>query len=92
MKRLKEMGAVAFSDVGKDDMQPPHIQAQNAYRKYSKNTNGTMKPFFVTSEYKSINNPKPLRLKIDMTGISEDTKTNTTITNSPAPRAGYQNE
>lgn len=81
----------AFSDVGKDDVQPPHFQARNAYRKHSKNTDGTTKSFFVTSEYKGITNPKPLRLKIDETGIYEDTRISTTIINSPAPRAGYQN-
>jgi len=82
----------AFSDVGEDDTQPPHFQAKNAYKRYSQNADGTMKTFFVTSEYQGIINPKPLRLKIDTTGISEDTGISATIINSPAPRAGYQNE
>lgn len=81
----------AFSDVGEDDTQPPHFQAKNAYKKYSKNADGTMKPFFVTSEYKGTTHPKPLRLKIDETGICEDIGISATIINSPAPRAGYLN-
>lgn len=78
----------AFSDVGEEDTQPPHFQAKSAYRKYSKNEDGTYKSFFATSEYRGIANPKPLRFKIDATGVREDTSLSTTIINSPAPRAG----
>lgn len=78
----------AFSDVSKGDNQPPHLEAKKAYKKYSKNSDGTDKMLFVTSEYKGKENPKPLRFKIDMTGIREDTGTSSTIINSPAPRAG----
>jgi len=78
----------AFSDVGADDTQPPHIQAKKAYIKYSKNADGTEKMFFVTSEYRGITNPKPLRFGIDLTGITEVREKNIPITSSPAPRAG----
>lgn len=78
----------AFSDVSEDDTQPPHIEAKRAYKKYSKNADKTDKKLFITSEYKGITNPKPLRFKIDITGIREDTKNSFTIINSPAPRAG----
>jgi hypothetical protein len=78
----------AFSDVGVGDKQPPHVQTRTAYKKYSKNADGTFKTFFVTSEYKGKTNPKPLKFKIDKTGIREDTGISATIINSPAPRAG----
>lgn len=78
----------AFSDVGEGDTQPPHTEAKKAYIKYSKNSDNTEKKLFVTSEYKGITNPKPLRFKIDITGIREDTVANCTFISSPAPRAG----
>lgn len=79
----------AFSDInGEDDTQPPHLQAKKAYQKYSKNSDGTTKTLFVTSEYHGTQNPKPLRFAIDFNGIHEDIKTYNTIINSPAPRAG----
>lgn len=78
----------AFSDVGEGDKQPPHLEAKKAYKKYSKNSDKTEKKLFVTSEYKRNGNLKPLRFKIDETGICEDIKSSFTIINSPAPRAG----
>ncbi|MBD5401303.1 hypothetical protein HDR58_00680 [bacterium] len=79
----------AFSDInGDDDTQPPHLQAKKAYQKYSKNSDGTHKTLFITSEYHGTKNPKPLRFEIDSNGIHEDIKTYNTIINSPAPRAG----
>lgn len=78
----------AFSDVGEDDNQPPHLEAKKAYKKYSKNSDKTETTLFITSEYKGKINPKPLRFKIDKTGIREDTGTSFTIISSPAPRAG----
>lgn len=78
----------AFSDVGENDTQPPHLEAKKSYIKYSKNSDNTDKKLFITSEYKGKMNPKPLRFKIDITGIREDTENGFTIINSPAPRAG----
>lgn len=78
----------AFSDVGDEDTQPPHVQAKKAYRKYSKNTDGSSKTLLITSEYSGKTNPKPLRFKIDCTGIREDTGFNTVFIHTPAPRAG----
>lgn len=78
----------AFADVGENDTQPPHIQAQKAYKKYSKNSDGSSKIMFITSEYKGKTNPKPLRFKIDCTGIREDTGIASTFIRTPAPRAG----
>jgi hypothetical protein len=78
----------ALSDVGEDDTQPPHFQAKKAYIKFSKNADGTAKTFFVTSEYKGIVTPKPLRFTIEDTGIKEDTVISAKIISSPAPRAG----
>lgn len=79
----------AFSDVGENDTQPPHIQAQKAYKKYSKNVDGSDKILFITSEYKGKTNPKPLRFKVEHTGIREDTEIATTFIHTPAPRAGF---
>lgn len=79
----------AFSDVGDDDTQPPHVQAKKAYRKYSKNADGSIKSLLITSEYSGKTNPKPLRFKIDCTGIREDTGFNAAFIHTPAPRAGF---
>lgn len=78
----------AFSDIDEDDKQPPHSEAKKAYKKYSKNSDKTDKKLFITSEYKGKKSPKPLRFKIDATGICEDINSGFTIINSPAPRAG----
>lgn len=78
----------AFSDVREEDTQPPHLEAKKAYKKYSKNSDGTEKTFFATSEYRGTINPKPLKFKIDSNGIQEDTKMQSNIINTPAPRAG----
>lgn len=79
----------AFSDVVEDDdTQPPHAQAKKAYRKYSKNTDGSSRILLITSEYSGKTNPKPLRFKIDCMGIQEDTGFDATFIHTPAPRAG----
>lgn len=78
----------AFSDAGDGDAQPPHIQAKKAYRKYCKNADGSSKTLLITSEYGGKTNPKPLRFKIDRTGIREDTGFNAAFIHTPAPRAG----
>ena len=78
----------AFSDVGDGDAQPPHVQAKKAYRKYCKNADGSSKILLITSEYGGKTNPKPLRFKIDCTGIREDTGFNAAFIHTPAPRAG----
>ena len=79
----------AFSDVKEGDTQPPHLQAKKAYQTYSKNSDGSSKILFITSEYKGKNKPQPLRFEIDFSGIHEDIKTYSTLIISPAPRAGY---
>ena len=78
----------AFSDVGDGDTQPPHAQAKKAYRKYCKNADGSSKTMLITSEYGGKTNPRPLRFKIDRTGIREDTGFNAAFIHTPAPRAG----
>lgn len=78
----------AFSDVGDDDPQPPHVQAKKAYRKYSKNADKSSKTLLITSEYRGKTNPKPLRFKIDCTGIREDAGVDAAFIHTPAPRAG----
>ena len=78
----------AFSDVEDDDPQPPHVQAKKAYRKYCKNSDKSNKTLLITSEYRGKTNPKPLRFKIDCTGIREEAGGDATFIHTPAPRAG----
>ncbi len=72
-----------FSDVGKDDTQPPHYQTRDAYIEYS-----GKKRFIATMEYPNERNPKPLVYEIDMFGIHEKPNILSPIISTPAPRAG----
>jgi len=72
----------AFSDVGSDDDQPPHVQTRDAYKKYSS------KEFIATMESPNEKNPQPLVYEIDHRGITKKMSTVSPIITSPAPRAG----
>ncbi len=50
-----------------EDVQPPHRQAANYYKKIIKDSNGQFK---VTMETPSEANPKPIKLKISSTGVA----------------------
>lgn len=82
----------AFADVGENDTQPPHIQAHKAYKKYSKNADKSSRSILITSEYGGKTAPKPLRFKIDYRGIQEETGISATFIQTPAPRAGSNDE
>ena len=74
---------------GREQTQPPHVQAKKCYQRYLNEVGGTK--FLVTMEEPNGNKPEPLEFKIDTNGISLDRKiisAATIITSSPAPRAG----
>lgn len=74
---------------GRDQTQPPHIQAKKCYLRYLDEVGGTK--FMVTMEEPNATKPEPLEFKIDTNGISLDRKIVSAaaiITSSPAPRAG----
>jgi hypothetical protein len=74
---------------GRDQTQPPHIQAKKCYVRYLTEVGGTK--FLVTMEEPNATKPEPLEFKIEATGISLDRKIVSAaaiITSSPAPRAG----
>ncbi len=70
------------------DVQPPHRQAANYYRKIIKDSNGN---FLVTMETPSEARPKPIHLKITAQGVSvmlAAVATATTVAASTPTRAG----
>lgn len=74
---------------GREQTQPPHIQAKKCYLRYLDEVGGTK--FLVTMEEPNATKPEPLEFKIDTNGISLDRKIVSAaaiITSSPAPRAG----
>lgn len=74
---------------GREQTQPPHIQAKKCYLRYLDEVDGTK--FLVTMEEPNATKPEPLEFKIDTNGISLDRKIVSAaaiITSSPAPRAG----
>nr|VFK19370.1 MAG: hypothetical protein BECKLFY1418C_GA0070996_10577 [Candidatus Kentron sp. LFY] len=75
---------------GREQDQPPHIQAKKCYERYLREVGGAK--FLVTMEEPNTTNPKPLKFKIDNDGISRERSTPPSaaaiITSSPAPRAG----
>lgn len=74
---------------GREQTQPPHIQAKKCYLRYLDEVGGTK--FLVTMEEPNGTKPEPLEFKIDTNGISLDRKIISAaaiITSSPAPRAG----
>jgi hypothetical protein len=74
---------------GREQTQPPHIQAKKCYLRYLDEVGGTK--FLVTMEEPNGTKPEPLEFKIDTNGISLDRKIVSAaaiITSSPAPRAG----
>ena len=74
---------------GREQTQPPHIQAKKCYLRYLTEVGGSK--FLVTMEEPNATKPEPLEFKIDTNGISLDRKIISAaaiITSSPAPRAG----
>ncbi len=74
---------------GREQTQPPHIQAKKCYETYRKKTGGAK--FLVTMEEPTGNKPEPLEFKVDTLGLSlvrAATSAAAIITSKPAPRAG----
>lgn len=71
------------------EIQPPHIQARNAYETYRKKTEGAK--FLVTMEEPNSTKPEPLEFKVDNHGLSlarAVASAAAILTSKPAPRAG----
>nr|VFK57009.1 MAG: hypothetical protein BECKTUN1418F_GA0071002_11027 [Candidatus Kentron sp. TUN]VFK59868.1 MAG: hypothetical protein BECKTUN1418D_GA0071000_11107 [Candidatus Kentron sp. TUN]VFK64903.1 MAG: hypothetical protein BECKTUN1418E_GA0071001_10996 [Candidatus Kentron sp. TUN] len=74
---------------GREQEQPPHIQAKKCYEHYLRKVGGAK--LLVTMEEPNTTNPKPLKFKVDDDGIScvrDALSAAAIITSSPAPRAG----
>lgn len=74
---------------GREQTQPPHIQAKKCYETYRKKTGGAK--FLVTMEEPNGTKPAPLEFKIDDQGLSLVRAASTAtaiIASNPAPRAG----
>jgi len=74
---------------GREQTQPPHIQAKKCYETYRKKTGGAK--FLVTMEEPNGTKPEPLEFKVDNLGLSlarAATSAAAILTSKPAPRAG----
>ncbi|OIN69517.1 hypothetical protein BL247_21990 [Ralstonia solanacearum] len=74
---------------GREQTQPPHIQAKKCYETYRKKTGGAK--FLVTMEEPNATKPEPLEFKVDNQGLSLSraaTSAASVIISKPAPRAG----
>lgn len=74
---------------GREQTQPPHIQAKKCYEKYLDKVDGAK--FLVTMSEPNATKPEPIIFKIEASGISLDKKVLSApaiITSTPAPRAG----
>lgn len=74
---------------GREQTQPPHIQAKKCYETYRKKTGGAK--FLVTMEEPNGTKPEPLVFKVDNHGLSlvrTATSAVGILTSKPAPRAG----
>lgn len=78
------------TEQGREQEQPPHIQAKKCYMKYLKQIDGAK--FLVTMEEPNADKPEPLVFNIESNGITRGGKSTLSavaiITSSPAPRAG----
>lgn len=77
---------------GREQKEPPHIQAKRCYERYLKKINGAK--FLVTMEEPNEKKPEPIIFEIGSSGISRGGKVFgsgiSIITSSPAPRAGVK--
>lgn len=74
---------------GREQTQPPHIQAKKCYETYRKKTGGAK--FLVTMEEPNATKPEPLEFKVDNQGLSlarAAALAASVIISKPAPRAG----
>ena len=73
---------------GREQIQPPHIQAKKCYQRYLDKTNGAK--FLVTMEEPNATRPQPLEFKVEAQGLSlvGAAAAAGIIISKPAPRAG----
>lgn len=74
---------------GREQIQPPHIQAKKCYQRYLDKTNGAK--FLVTMEEPNATRPQPLEFKVEAQGLSlvgAAASAAGIIISKPAPRAG----
>lgn len=74
---------------GREQQQPPHIQAKKCYERYRRDVGGAK--FLVTMEEPNTTRPEPIEFKIDGAGLSLEKRlisAAAVITSSRAPRAG----
>ncbi|PKB13757.1 hypothetical protein [Janthinobacterium sp. 64] len=74
---------------GREQIQPPHIQAKRCYQRYLDKTNGAK--FLVTMEEPNATRPQPLEFKVEAQGlslVSAAASAACIIISKPAPRAG----
>lgn len=74
---------------GREQCQPPHIQAKKCYETYRKKTGGAK--FLVTMEEPNAAKPEPMEFKVDDQGLSlvrAAASAASAIISKPAPRAG----
>lgn len=92
----KEGGYLVSSSVpildtkeGREQTQPPHIQAKKCYTRYLNKVGGAK--FLVTMQEPNATKPEPLEFKVDNLGVSLSraaTSAAGIIISKPAPRAG----
>lgn len=77
---------------GREQKQPPHIQAKKCYERYLKKVDGAK--FLITMEEPNKKKPEPLIFEIDSSGISRGGKVFgsgiSILTSSHAPRVGVK--
>jgi hypothetical protein len=74
---------------GREQTQPPHIQAKKCYQRYLDKTDGAK--FLVTMEEPNATSPEPIEFKVDAQGLSlarAAASAASIIISKPAPRAG----
>lgn len=74
---------------GREQTQPPHIQAKKCYQRYLDKTDGAK--FLVTMEEPNATRPEPLEFKVEPQGLSlanAAASAASIIISKPAPRAG----
>lgn len=74
---------------GREQTQPPHVQAKKCYKKYLDKVEGAN--FMVTMEEPNATKPEPLEFKVDTDGITlarTALSAASIIVSKPAPRAG----
>ena len=81
--------AIPDTASGREQLQPPHIQARKCYERHLRQISGGR--FYVTMAEPSETKPKPLVFKLDSTGITREGSVITgaaAVFSAPAPRAG----